>query len=216
MANKLYYGGGRCTIEGNVIAVELRFRGNIKIEDKTSDSYVLMSQGNGIMIFPIKQKPEYLNDLFDYKGELKIISVIAVGIEKEKAPTTIHRVMDYTELLTGDTESMTINTEDLKVTHVAGAKIGKTELNQPDIKNLNTSDGAVLYLENGDIYTGYYHIHLLDNSVMTGGDMTEDSQLLYIKQTDGKLVSTYNPKHIPPGLRIRRIQGREKRRKGRR
>ena len=50
---KLYYGNGQCTIEGNVRGVHIKFRGAIEIEDKTSDSFAIVQQNNGIMIFPI-------------------------------------------------------------------------------------------------------------------------------------------------------------------
>ena len=71
---KLYYGNGNCTIEGSEIrGVEIRYRGAIEIEDKTSDSFVITHQNNGILIFPIGEGT--LNELFDYVGEFKIISV---------------------------------------------------------------------------------------------------------------------------------------------
>ena len=209
---KLYYGNGKCSIEGSGVKfILIRYRGAILIDDKTPDGFAITAQKNGIIIFPTKPAPVELNELFEYTGEFKIISLKTNG-----GSSTIHRVMDYTELLTGDTESMTINTEDLKVTHKTGGRVNKTQLKQPYIKNLQTSNTkSTYYFENGDSYVGYYHISLVDNSIMTGGDRDENSQLLYFKQTDGKLVSTYNPTHIPPGLRIRREQDRKKRRRRR-
>ena len=90
---KLYYGGGNCTIEGSDIrGVEIRYKCAIEIEDKTSDSFVITQQKNGIMVFPIGKGT--LNDLFDYTGEFKIISVIVADINGEKVSTSINRVMD--------------------------------------------------------------------------------------------------------------------------
>ena len=41
---KLYYGSGNCSIEGSEIrGVEIRYRGAIEIEDKTSDSFVVLT-----------------------------------------------------------------------------------------------------------------------------------------------------------------------------
>ena len=95
---KLYYGNGSCTIEGSDIrGVEIRYRGAIEIEDKTSDSFVISHQGNGILIFPIGEGT--LNELFDYNGEFRILSVIVADNNAAKVPTSIHRMMDYTELL---------------------------------------------------------------------------------------------------------------------
>jgi len=45
------------------------------------------------------------------------------------------------------------------------------------------------------LYNGYYHIHLKDNSAMTGREHSEDSQDLYFNH--GK--PTKNPKLVPYG-----------------
>ena len=212
---KLYYGDGKCSIteDAGVKIIINRYKGAIIIDDKTSHNFAITAQKNGIVIFAINPDPGELGELFEYTGEFKITSVKVPG----NTTATIHRVMDYTELLTGNTESMTINTEDLKVTHNAGGRVNKTELKQPYLKNLQTSDGnRTYYLKNGDSYTGYYHISLVDNSVMTGGDRDSNSLLLYIKQTDGKFISTYNPTHVPLGLRLRKKQDAENRRNKRR
>ena len=188
MANKLYYGNGSCTVEGSEIrGIEIRYKGAINIEDKTSDSFVVMQQGNGIVIFPTGEG--YLNDLFDYVGEFKIISVITAGKTGEKVPVTIHRVMDYTELLNTNAEDMTTKSEDLSSTYISGRKVGKTTLKRQHINNQNTSghDGE-LYLSDGSLYEGYFHVHLSDSGAMTGKEHTEDSQDLYYK--DGKPTKT--------------------------
>ena len=175
---KLYYGNGSCTIEGSARGVEIRYRGAIEIEDKTSDAFVITQQNNGILIFPIGEGT--LNDLFDYVGEFKILSVIVADNNGEKVPTTIHRVMDYTELLNTKSEDMTTKSEDLSATYVSGRKVAKTSLNQPNINNQHTStfDGE-LYLQDGTKYDGYFHVHLADGSAMTGSKHTEESQDLY-------------------------------------
>ena len=116
MANKLYYGNGNCAIEGSdVRGVEIRYRGAIEIDDKTSDSFVLMAQNNGIIVSPIGEGT--LNDLFDYKGEFKIISVKAVDTNAEFLPVTIDAQTDYTELSSTNPEDSTINIEDLDSTY---------------------------------------------------------------------------------------------------
>ena len=211
---KLYYGNGSCTIEGSARGVEIRYRGAIEIEDKTSDSFVIAHQNNGILIFPLGEGT--LNDLFDYTGEFKILSVIVADNNAEKVSTTIHRVMDYTELLNTKSEDMTTNSEDLSSTHVSGGKVAKTSLNQPYINNLNTSkhDGE-LYLQDGTKYDGYFHIHLADNAAMTGSEHTEDSQDLYY--ANGKPTKNAG---VPYGVieqnKQRKIQARKSLRKNRR
>ena len=177
---KLYYGSGSTTIQGSDIrGIEIRYRGAIEIEDKTSDSFVIAQQNNGIMIFPIGEGT--LDDLFDYTGEFRITSVTVADNNAKKVPTTIHRVMDYSELLNTNSEDMTTKSEDLSSTYVSGRKVAKTLLQQPYIPNLHTStNNAELYLQDGKtLWQGSYHIHLADNSAMTGNEHTEDSQDLY-------------------------------------
>ena len=176
---KLYYGNGSTTIEGSDIrGVEIRYRGVIEIEDKTSDSFVIAQQKNGIMIFPIGDG--VLNDLFYYTGEFRIISVIVADNNGEKVSTTIHRVMDYSELLNTNAEDMTTKSEDLSSTYVSGMKVAKTLLKQPNLNNQHTStNNAELYLSDGKLWQGSYHIHLADNAAMTGNEHTEESQDLY-------------------------------------
>ena len=192
---KLYYGGGNTTIEGEgseIRGVEIRFKGAIEINDKTSDSFAITYQENGIMIFPIGEGT--LNDLFDYTGELKILSATVADNNAQKVPTSIHRVMDYTEVLNCNAEDMTTKSEDLSSTYVSGRKVAKTLLKQPYINNQHTSghDGE-LFLEDGILWQGYFHIHLSNNSAMTGKEHTEDSQDLYYK--NGK--PTKNPSLVP-------------------
>ena len=212
---KLYYGNGNCSIEGSDIrGVEIRYRGAITITDKTSESFAISHQNNGIMVFPIGEG--FLNDLFDYIGELKIISVIVADNNAEKVPTTIHRVMDYTELLNTNAEDMTTKSEDLSSTHISGRKVPKTLLKQPYINNLNTSghDGE-LFLQDGTKYDGYFHIHLADNAAMTGDKHTEDSQDLYYNH--GKPTrNTGVPYGVIEQNKQRKIQARKSLRKNRR
>ena len=193
---KLYYGGGKCTIEegSDIRGIQLSFRGAIEIEDKTSDSFVITHQKNGIMIFPIGEGT--LNDLFDYTGEFRITSVTVADSDAKKVTTTIHRVMDYVELINTKAEDMTIKSEDLSATHTHRRKVAKTFLKQPNLNDQHTSThNADLYLQDGTKYEGYFHVHLADNSAMTGAEHTGDSQDLYFNH--GK--PTKNPKLVPYG-----------------
>ena len=192
---KLYYGGGSCTIEGSGIrGVQIKYRGAIEIDDKTTNSFAIAHQNNGIMIFPIGEGT--LNDLFNYTGEFKITSVIAADNNGKGVAVSVRRVMDYTELLNTKAEDMTTKSEDLSATHISGRKVDKTRLKQPNINNQHTSrhDGE-LYLKDGTLYEGSYHIHLDNNSAMTGGEHTKASQSLYF--ANGK--PTKNPTSVPYG-----------------
>jgi len=190
---KLYYGSGSTTIQGSDIrGIQLSFRGAIEIEDKTSDSFVITHQKQGIMIFPIGEGT--LSDLFDYTGEFRITSVTVADSDAKKVPTTIHRVMDYVELINTKAEDMTTKSEDLSATYTHGSKVAKTLLKQPNLNNQHTSNyNTELYLEDGSKFDGYYHLHLADNSAMTGKEHSEDSQDLYFN--NGK--PTKNPSLVP-------------------
>ena len=126
---KLYYGRGSCTIEGsNIRGVLINYRGAIEIEDKTSGSFVINTGNNKIIIFPVGKGT--LNDLFDYQGEFRILSVVVADHNAEKVPTTIYRVMDYSELLYSKAEDLTVKSEDLNATYVSGRRVAKTRLKQ--------------------------------------------------------------------------------------
>ena len=205
---KLYYGGGKCTIEGNVRGVHIRFRGNVQITDKTSNSFVIVQQGNGIMIFPIGKGS--LTELFDYMGEFKILSAESANGQGEKESTTIHRVMDYTELLNTKSEDMTTKSEDLSVTYMSGNKVDKTLLKQSNLNDLDTSTHNVgLYFQDGTLYRGSFHIHLADNAAMTGNKHTEESVELYYMSL-GELIPTKNTSLIPPATIKRDIRNKIK------
>jgi len=181
---KLYYGGGNCSIDTEVRGLEIRYRGAIEIEDLTPDGIYIMAKQNGIMIFSIDGN-NIPKNLFNYKGEFKILSIIAADENGEKIPVSVIRAMDYTELIVGNTEDITTPTENLKVTYTAENKVAKTIVDKIYIENL---DADSLYLENGDAYTGKYNISLEDVTAMTGNVRNEHSQLLFIKVND-KLVS---------------------------
>ena len=192
---KLYYGNGSCEIIGsNIRGAEIRYRGAIEIEDKTSDSFTIIAGSYKILVIPIEDGT--INELFDYVGEFKITSVIVADIDGKKVPTTIHRVMDYTELLNTNAEDMTTNSEDLSATHTHIRKVSKTLLKQSNLNNQHTSNmDTSLHFKNGDKYDGYFHIHLADSAAMTGREHTEDSEDLYFNH--GK--PTRNPNKIPYG-----------------
>ena len=204
---KFYYGGGKCTIEGSDIrGVEIRYRGAITIQKTCGESFALIENNNGIIIFPIGEGT--LNKLFTYTGEFRVTSIIVADNNAEKVSTTIHKVMDYSELLTSNAEDLTTKSEDLKATYTFTKKVSKTSSSQRTMSNQNTSQhDGILYLEDGTEYEGYFHVHLKDSSAMTGKNHTKDSQDLFYKQIRrgrliDKLVPTRNPSHIPPANRL--------------
>ena len=211
---KLYYGNGVCTVEGSEIKViYIEYRGAIEIDNKNPANLV-MARNNRIIILGMG-KDNYLNELFEYKGEFKIVRATAIS-NAEKVRITIHKVMDYTELLDTKSEDMTTKSEDLSSTYVSGRKVAKTTLKQPYINNLNTSEhSAELYLQDGTKYDGYFHIHLDDNNAMTGSSHTGESQDLYYS-TGKPTRNTGLPYGIVEQRKRRKIQARKSLRKNRR
>ena len=122
------------------------------------------------MVFPNPQEyreGNVLVDLFEYTGELKIISVMAANKNAEEVPTTVHKVMDYSELL-GNSEDITTKSEDLNQSNVSGRKVAKTALKQQYLENLSTSNGDYdLFFKNGKEYNGSFRVNLLNNEATT-------------------------------------------------
>ena len=182
----LYYGNGECTIEGTDIqGVEIRYKGAIEITKTCGDDCVFGARNNGIMIVAMSER--YLTNLFNYVGNIKIISIIVADKNGKKVPSSIKKVMDYSELLHSNAEDLTVKSEDLVAGYIYGKTVRKTKVKDNIIKN-QKSEGD-LYL-NGEPYHGAYHIHE-DSRAMTGDDHTKDSKLLYIKKiSSGRLEKT--------------------------
>ena len=106
--NKLYYGSGRCTIEtSQIVGLQISYRGNIKIDDKTEQSHALMANGKMIIIFPIS-KMNVLSELFEYSGEFRILSVIASDSSSNRIPVQIKKQMHFSELMDTNAEDLTL------------------------------------------------------------------------------------------------------------
>lgn len=188
---KLFYGNGIATIEGSeIIGVQIKYSGSIKVEKTAGDNFVLAHANNGILIFPLGEG--YLNELFNYNGTMKITSVMAVDNNGERVPCTVKRVMDYSELLDSTSETITIPSEDLSAGYGSNKKITETP---QIIENLHTKDKSTpSYLKDGSVYEGYFHIHLKDASSMTGAVHDKDSQILYMKKfKHGKVIEKLVP-----------------------
>ena len=126
--NKLYYGHGECTIEGNAFLVIIKYSGAVEIRDITPKDYYISATNNKIIISPFRKANTSLNRLFKYSGELRIISVKVSSIGEINVPTTIVRVMDYSELLNTNAEDMTNKSENLNGGYLSGDRVDKTRL----------------------------------------------------------------------------------------
>lgn len=129
----LYYGGGDCTVEGNVSSLIISYRGNILIYSKMPDDYTIELETGKLIINP-SERVHNLNDLFEYLGEFRVLSVTANNLEGDKEPISIKRVMDYSELLDTNAEDLTTKSEDLKVTYIQGRKFRKTAILSKSLK----------------------------------------------------------------------------------
>ena len=176
--DKIFYGNGVCAVEsGNLRGVFIRYSGNVLIKDRTEESFVLIAKNNIIMIFPIGTG--YLSNLFEYEGNFQILTARFVNSNQEQAMAAVSSSFDYAQYLYSNAEDLTRNSEDLNVTYTSIRNVEKTTLEMPILANLSTSDlKSNLYLPSGEIYSGYYHVHLEDNVSMTGREHTKDSLVL--------------------------------------
>ena len=185
----IYYGKGDCSITGAVVGIQMRYKGAVKITKTSGENSLLVANNNKIIIVSLNMSE--LNDLFKYKGEITITSIVASDINGERVPTTIKSVMDYPELTHTKSEDMTINSEKMTAAHIYGSKVNSTTVDVKILEN-QTSDGT-LYYKDGTPYSSgsLYHIHLNSGQAMTGGEHTKDSENLYIKKKkDDTLVLT--------------------------
>ena len=199
----LYYGNGNCSIEDSesVRGIQIKYRGNIKINDKTSSSFSIGHKNNIILVFPISEGT--LKNLFDYEGEFKILSAIVADVNAEIIPTTIKKVMDFAELL-GKAEDITTNSENLSRSSISGKIQEKTALKHKIIPNLHTSTQNIdLYYKSGENYSGDFHIHIENNNIMTGKEHSKDAEDLYYKSGE-ELKPTKNSRINSKGTKISR------------
>ena len=126
--NKLYYGSGSCTVNGEIILLEITYRGAVKIQDKTSDHFRIKATASQIVILPILSLDETLSDLFEYEGEFRIIRARAIDLSKQFVSIVIQRVMDYSELMDSNSEDLTTVSEKLNAGYVYGNRVSKTTI----------------------------------------------------------------------------------------
>ena len=183
---KLYYGKGECNIEGvEIRGVQIHYSGKVRVEKTANDHFALMNQNNTIIVFPLPSAEAFLTSLFKYNGNIKINQVIVAGKEGQKVPCSIHRMMDYTELLTSNSEDMTTNSEDLKGNYRSFNSVREKHI----IPNLNTAnhDGD-LGTRDGELYEGFYHVHIQGYpKAMTGSTHTQQSARLF-PMRDGEII----------------------------
>ena len=123
----LYYGGGDCSIEGNVSSLTINYQGAIVITSKLPDGYEITLE-NGKLNISTTGRTRNLNDLFSYMGYFKIKTVTANNLEGEREPITIKRVMDYIELIDSKYEDLTVKYENIKATYKVGRAFRKTSI----------------------------------------------------------------------------------------
>ena len=206
--SKLYYGSGSCTIETeSIIALEIRYKGAIRIVDKTSDNYHIVANAKKILIVP-NNVMHPLSDLFDYSGEFTITSVLASDANRNTGRISYKKVMDYSELMDTKAEDLTTVSEGLDAGHLHRAKVKKTVVVDSIIKNKHSTGG--LYLANGTPYIGAYHIHPSSDKVMTGGEHTSESKDLFIKRGEIMLKPLTQQVKVRPKKKVakrRKIRG---------
>ena len=191
MSNKIYYGRGSCSLQGtDIVGITLKYTGRLYIMDKTSNNYYIIANNKKILIFPCGDVAP-LTDLFEYRGELRILSAFGSDLNGDRVAISIKGGFDYAQLMDTKAEDMTLKSESLNSTYLHGGAVGRTIVDNKIIKDQH-SDGE-LYLKDGSVYSGPYHIHLNTAKAMTGSEHTETSENLY-KTKNGKDVAVVEPR----------------------
>ena len=123
---RLTYGGGNCSVDGSCRAIQIEYKGAVRMTDKTSNNFVFHLNSHRIIIYPLGQG--LLANLFDYVGKFRVISAKAVDTNAEFLPITIEAQTDYAELSLTNPEDSTINIEDLNSTYISANLINRTIL----------------------------------------------------------------------------------------
>ena len=182
---KIYYGNGICEIDSSDVKYcDIRIRYPIEIEDTTPYKYILTvsEKNNLIIIAKFRQgEGEPLKTLFNYEGNLSIMSANILNGNGDRESCIMKRVMDYSELLNSNAEDMTVKSEDLRATGIKTKRISKMKLKNPIIPDLESAAGQ-FYLQDGSEYIGSYHIHQDTTQRMSGANHTERSENLYFKE----------------------------------
>ena len=197
--NIVHYSKGFCSLEGSsdIRGLQIFYTGKIAIDSKVPDGYQIMLGEDQILIFSMTQQDIALTDLFEYRGQFTINSIIGADSLAQRVKVVPRANNDYADMLYTNVEDMTFNVEDMKYTDTSKSVIKKSYIKQDMIENLHTSNTDVnLYLRDGIEYNGLFHIHKKDQSCMTGATHDKNSKRLFIKHGK-KLLKTENPKNIP-------------------
>ena len=177
--SSLYYGSGCCSVDGNLIAVEIVYKGKVHITDRSPATHQIIANNYKVIVFPVGEQT-ILTDLFDYVGEFGIKSVLGITSDKKVKDITIERQVHHPEYMYSNAEDMTLLSEEMNNDYVYKHKVGQVRVDNDVIKN-QWSAGE-LYLKNGKPYTGYYHVHVSKNIAMTGKEHTDESKNLFIRK----------------------------------
>ena len=192
MINAIYYGRGSCSLQQgtDVVGISIKYTGRLYIMDKTSNNYYIIANNKKILIFPFG-KVEPLTDLFEYRGEFRILSAHGSDSNGDRVTISIKGGFDYSESLNTNAEDMTINSESLNSTYLHRGAVGRTIVDNKIIKDQHST--GELYFKTGESYSGAYHIHLNTAKAMTGSEHTKASENLY-KTINGKDVTVAEPR----------------------
>ena len=125
----LTYGSGYCSIDGDgakIKGIQIRYSGSIEITDKTPETFGISVTSNMILIYPTGEGR--LNELFEYKGEFKILSFIIADENAQKVSAQVKKIVDFSENIKTNSEDLTVKSEDLKNGSIIGKRVKRTIL----------------------------------------------------------------------------------------
>ena len=184
----LTYGNGEVLFDGAAQGFELKYKGTITITNSPDNLFISANKKKivGVML----DGSDMPSELFNYEGELRILSCKVVQGNQLNRSRIILQGVDYWELDSEKWEDDNSLWGTRNGTYLVGRKQRYNKHNIVVNNNIKTQfDGQYTYGDGTPVPANeLIHIHA-DGVAMTGGVHTEDSVQIYAPKTDMKRLN---------------------------
>ena len=204
---KLIYGNGNIIIKDvkPIRGLQINFMGNIQSENKSNAGWMLRIGNRTMIFYNMNLNPQNIGEeILEYRGNLKIDSVIAADMGGNKISVEVVKEVDEYDSLnetwskvSKDWDKLNVGLKKVgnkgrlhkrKVRHISRNKVRSETITY----NLNASKDRFKILETNETYNGKYHLHG-DGTMMTGATHTKESK--EIVYSEGK-IETLTPEKV--------------------
>ena len=178
-------------------AIEIAYSGKMYAESQLPSDWILRANKTRIICISLNRNsvPELL---FKYTGKVRILGGTVTDESLQTYPISVKvRDIDYWERVTGLFNLERQNWENLGSTHLTERGLLATQI----IRNALQTYGDEFFFADGMPYSGAYHEHQ-DGQAMTGEKHTEESEMIYRKDSKGQI---YNPRKKSKKSQIKQI-----------